>query len=411
MKNNMKYRFQKKLLQSYSKDKIRYFYDFVFFGIGFFISSFIALIISILVNKGLSKEELGLFNYNKSILEFLTYVFTLVMYRGYIRFNITGLNVSLRSKVKKINYLAFILICLVAYYLTESIFSLFFAFFVFFEERLYLFRSLMLVKKVNFLKITVSLTTLIFISILVFTDRLEPNYIFFCYGIGFLLSLFFKNNNYKKIDTEEIKWKTILLYTFPVLGSMIVKLSLDIVSQYLIKDNFNPLELSKYAIATRVLLSVKVFSSLFMMFFPVIYFREIKKKNGKFINKLRYLILFFMLIIIAFAIYFRELIYTLMGAAKYIEFTNLFGVLVVSEFIFVLGGLYGIYLAYALKTHYALLIYTAGATLNIIVLNFFLNTVGVNMAAYSILISNILMAVLFVIFSYSLEYKYINSKA
>tara|TARA_R110001606_G_scaffold292162_2_gene440087 strand:- start:2054 stop:2500 length:447 start_codon:yes stop_codon:yes gene_type:complete len=148
-----------------------------------------------------------------------------------------------------------------------------------------------------------------------------------------------------------------------------------------------------------------------MMFFPVIYFREIKKKNGKFINKLRYLILFFMLIIIAFAIYFRELIYTLMGAAKYIEFTNLFGVLVVSEFIFVLGGLYGIYLAYALKTHYALLIYTAGATLNIIVLNFFLNTVGVNMAAYSILISNILMAVLFVIFSYSLEYKYINSKA
>ena len=359
MKNNMKYRFQKKLLQSYSKDKIRYFYDFVFFGIGFFISSFIALIISILVNKGLSKEELGLFNYNKSILEFLTYVF-----------NITGLNVSLRSKVKKINYLAFILICLVAYYLTESIFSLFFAFFVFFEERLYLFRSLMLVKKVNFLKITVSLTTLIFISILVFTDRLEPNYIFFCYGIGFLLSLFFKNNNYKKIDTEEIKWKTILLYTFPVLGSMIVKLSLDIVSQYLIKDNFNPLELSKYAIATRVLLSVKVFSSLFMMFFPVIYFREIKKKNGKFINKLRYLILFFMLIIIAFAIYFRELIYTLMGAAKYIEFTNLFGVLVVSEFIFVLGGLYGIYLAYALKTHYALLIYTAGATLNIIVLNF-----------------------------------------
>lgn len=405
----MKYRLHKKLLQSYNKDKIRYFYDFVIFGLGFFISSFIGLIISILVNKGLPKEELGLFNYNKSVLEFLTYVFTLVMYRSYIRFNITGLNVSLKSKVKKINYLAFILISLVAYYLTESIFSLFFAFFVFFEERLYLFRSLMLVKKVNFLKITVSLITLILISILVFTDHLNPNYIFFCYGIGFFLSLFFKNSNYKKLDTEEIRWKTILLYTLPVLGSMLVKLSLDIVSQYLIKDNFNPLELSKYAIATRVLLSVKVFSSLFMMFFPVIYFREIKKKNGKFINKLRFLISFSMLIIIAFAIYYRELIYTLMGASKYIEFTNLFSILVVSEFMFVLGGLYGVYLSYALKTQYALLIYTSGALLNLIVLHYFLNTQGINMAAYSILISNILMTALFVIFSYRLEFKYINS--
>ncbi|EAQ42177.1 lipopolysaccharide biosynthesis protein [Polaribacter sp. MED152] len=409
MKNKMKYRLHKKLLQSYNKDKIRYFYDFVIFGLGFFISSFIGLIISILVNKGLPKEELGLFNYNKSVLEFLTYVFTLVMYRSYIRFNITGLNVSLKSKVKKINYLAFILISLVAYYLTESIFSLFFAFFVFFEERLYLFRSLMLVKKVNFLKITVSLITLILISILVFTDHLNPNYIFFCYGIGFFLSLFFKNSNYKKLDTEEIRWKTILLYTLPVLGSMLVKLSLDIVSQYLIKDNFNPLELSKYAIATRVLLSVKVFSSLFMMFFPVIYFREIKKKNGKFINKLRFLISFSMLIIIAFAIYYRELIYTLMGASKYIEFTNLFSILVVSEFMFVLGGLYGVYLSYALKTQYALLIYTSGALLNLIVLHYFLNTQGINMAAYSILISNILMTALFVIFSYRLEFKYINS--
>lgn len=409
MKSKLIRKINRYLLKKYSKDKVKYFYDFLFFGIGFFVSSLIALFTSVIVNKNLPKAELGIFNYNKSLLEFLSYTFTLVMYRSYLRFNINAVNISIKQKVQKLNFFAFVGIALVAFYLTDSFFAVVFAFFIFFEERLYFFRSLMQVAKINFLKIGSATLTLLLLYGLITVDLVNPELILFAYGIGFFLAVFFLKSKGGKTDFEEISWKTMLLYTFPMLGSIIVKLSLDLVSQHLIKVIFNPIELSKYAIATRVLLSVKVFSSLFMMFFPVIYFREVKKKNASFIKKLRIFVFGSMLIIVILAFSFNEFIFNLMGASKYLEYTYMYSILVFSELIFVIGGVYGVFLTFALKTHYSLMIYTIGAAVNIVLLHFFLKSYGIITAPLTILAANILMTTLFFIVSYRMENKYLKS--
>jgi hypothetical protein len=406
----MKFKLFRFVLTKLSKDKARYFIDFIVFGIGFFMSTGIALCISIIVNKNMNKEELGLYNYNKSLLEFAAYASSLLLYRGYLRFNITGNNISLFNKVKFVNFIAFVFLEILAYYLTRSYWALLFPFFIFYEERLYFFRSLMIVKKVNFLKISSSLLSLSLLLIFLHFNFIEPNFVLFAYGLGFILALLFYFNKKKiKKDFEIITWRKILFYSLPGLGAVIVRLSLDVSSQYLIKSEFDLIELSKYAIATRVLLSIKLFSSLLMMFFPILYFREIKIKNINFINRTRIMSLSLMLLIVILSIIFRNQIYWLMGASDYMEYSYMYSFLVISEFFFVIAGLWGIYLSYALKTHVTLLIYLLGAVFNIIILGLFLPLYGIIVAPLSILTTNIFMATLMFIVSFRMERKFLKS--
>jgi hypothetical protein len=406
----MKFKLFRFVLTKLSKDKARYFIDFIVFGIGFFMSTGIALCISKIVNKNMTKEELGLYNYNKSLLEFAAYASSLLLYRGYLRFNITGNNISLFNKVKFVNFIAFVFLEILAYYLTRSYWALLFPFFIFYEERLYFFRSLMIVKKVNFLKISSSLLSLSLLLIFLHFNFIEPNFVLFAYGLGFILALLFYFNKKKiKKDFEIITWRKILFYSLPGLGAVIVRLSLDVSSQYLIKSEFDLIELSKYAIATRVLLSIKLFSSLLMMFFPILYFREIKIKNINFINRTRIMSLSLMLLIVILSIIFRNQIYWLMGASDYMEYSYMYSFLVISEFFFVIAGLWGIYLSYALKTHVTLLIYLLGAVFNIIILGLFLPLYGIIVAPLSILTTNIFMATLMFIVSFRMERKFLKS--
>lgn len=410
MSRGVKIKLLRFLIKRFTKDKAKYIVDFISFGIGFFFSTGIALLISILVNKNLPKEDLAIFNYNKSFLEFFSYVFTIVLYRSYLRFNVSGNNISLFKKVKIVNLAAFIILEFIAFRLTDSYWTLLFPFFIFYEERLYFFRSLMKVAQINYLKILVSLTTLGIVLYLYSVENMEPNKLLFGFGVGFTIAFLFQGKlKGVKTDHNEISWKTILLYSLPAVGSIIVRLSLDISSQYLIKSNYGFNELSKYSIATRVLLGVKLFSSLLMMFFPVVYFRELKNKNKKFILRMKGIVIFCMFVVASLGILFNEQLYFLMGASKYVHAKNFFNLLVISEFVFILGSMWGIYLNYALKTHILLLIYFLGACVNLCILIVFLPTQGMETAPISILASNIFMAILMIFLSHCKERKYLNS--
>ena len=262
----------------------------------------------------------------------------------------------------------------------------------------------------NILKITTSLVTLLCLFLISYKGTIHSNEALFAYGIGFSLAIFFYFTKIKwKNNYEIITWKQLLLFSVPALGSIIVKLSLDVVSQFLIKEQFGFVELSKYAIANRVLLSVKIFSGLLMMFFPVLYYREIDKKNKVFLNRIRLILIVIIFTIGSLGIVFGEEIYWLMGASKYINDVEIYNVLVITEFIFVVGGLWGIYLAYTLKTYISLTIYLIGAILNVVLLKVYLPIYGIYVAPYSILASNLLISALMIIMSYKKEKIHLNS--
>jgi O-antigen/teichoic acid export membrane protein len=98
-----------------------------------------------------------------------------------------------------------------------------------------------------------------------------------------------------------------------------------------------------------------------------------------------------------------------MGASDYMEYSYMYSFLVISEFFFVIAGLWGIYLSYALKTHVTLLIYLLGAVFNIIILGLFLPLYGIIVAPLSILTTNIFMATLMFIVSFRMERKFLKS--
>lgn len=405
----------KKITKYLSSLKLEYSKDFILFAIGFFITSIIALAISVFVNKSLDQENLGKLTYYKSLLELLSYACTLLLYRSYLRFNVSGINEYLFKVVKIASIFAIIVIAISAFVLTGSIFSVLFAFFVLYEERLYFFRSLLATSKLNVLRIGAALITLVSVLVITFFYELRSDLVLFSYGIGFLISLFLIKSPKKIIVAEkpktdhEVDLKTILLFSFPALAATLIKVSQDFFSQFLIKEYFDFTEVSKFSIALRVLLSVKMFSSLLMMYYPSVYFREIQRKNKVTIKKIRLYMSLSMTIVSIFAIIFAKQLYILMGAGEYLEYILFFKILVLAELINVIGGFYGTYLSYAIKTHLSMIFYFAATVVNIIILVSLLKSNGIITAAIGILISNIILLAFHLLVSRRMEVKFLKT--
>lgn len=399
----------KKLLKFAGKTKLRYYIDFFYFSIGFFFSTFLALLTTILINKNLSKAELGEFSYNKSILELFAYFFTLTIYRSYLRFNINGVSIVLKRIVSLITKIAILLLIALAFYLTNSIMATLFAFFIIFEERTYFTRSLMNTVGFNKIKIGAAFLTVSTVFFFCQFGRISADKVLFSYGVGFLIALLFYKKKYpENNDKGKLTTKTILLFSIPALGSILIKWSMDVTAQFLLKEYFDFVEVSKFAVALRVLLIVKLFSNLLMMYYPMVYYREIQKRNKVLISKMRFGISLLMFLISLLAFYFAKEIYWLMGASSYLEYLSIFRILLIAEFIFLLGNLWGTYLGFALKTHISLFIYATGSLTNILILLFALKEYGINVAAYSILISNIIILILVLFFVKRQESKYLS---
>jgi O-antigen/teichoic acid export membrane protein len=385
--------------------------DFIKFAFGFFTTSFIALFTSIIVNKNLNQENLGKLTYYKSLLELLSYVFTLVLYRSYLRFNAKQVSEFTMRVVKAFSLFAVFALLFIAYFLTESIFSVLFAFFVFYEERLYFFRSIMATAKLNVLRIGASAITLGSIIFIAYFYSLKSDLVLFAYGLGFLITLFLLKSDFSSLETkekEEVTLKKLLHFSLPAFGSMLIKVSQDFGSQFFINAFFDFTQVSSFSIALRVLLAVKLFSSLLMMYYPSIYFREIQNKNKAFISKLRLYMSTFMVLVCALAIVFANQLYVLMGASEYLKYVLFFRILVFSEFLFITGGFFGIYLSYILKTYISMVVFFISAVVNILILVVFLETYGVIVAALGILVANIFIFLFHIMYTRRLENEFLN---
>jgi O-antigen/teichoic acid export membrane protein len=391
----------------------KYYRDFIWFAIGFFITSFIALFTSILVNRNLDQENLGKFTYYKSLLELLTYVFTLVLYRSYLRFNAKNVSMYVVRIVKAFSLFAVFILLFVSYFLTGSIFSILFAFFVYYEERLYFFRSIMATVKLNILRIGASLVTLITVLCITFFYTLSSDLVLFAYGLGFLITLFLMKSDFTSTEPEgheDVSLKKLLVFSLPALGSMLIKVFQDFGAQFFIKSVFSFEQVSTFSIALRVLLSVKLFSSLLMMYYPSIYFKEIQKKNAKVISNIRMYMSVVIMMVCLFAIVFANELYVLMGARDYLDYVLYFQILVFSEFLYTTGGFFGTYLAHILKTHLTMLVFSISAVINLVILILFLKTYGVVIAALGIMVSNVFMFCFHMCYTRRLENEFLRKE-
>ena len=97
-----------------------------------------------------------------------------------------------------------------------------------------------------------------------------------------------------------------------------------------------------------------------------------------------------------------------MGAGSYLSHQNIFRVLLFSEFFKVASSIFGLYLSYKIQTYKNLIILSVGSIINVILLILFLHQYGLMVAAYSNLIANIIICILYYFYSYRLELKYLK---
>jgi O-antigen/teichoic acid export membrane protein len=268
----------------------------------------------------------------------------------------------------------------------------------------------MATSKLNLLRIGASGITLGSVLFITYFYSLKSDLVLFAYGLGFLITLFLLKSDFSKAeieDKEEVTLKKLLLFSLPALGSTLIKVSQDFGSQFFIKSFFDFSQLSTFSIALRVLLSVKLSSSLLMMYYPSIYFREIQKKNKKFISMIRLYMSSFMILICALAIIFAEHLYILMGASEYLEYVLFFRILVISELLFITGSFFGTYLAHIIKTKISLLVFFISAIINILILFVFLKSYGVIIAAMGILMSNLFIFLFHIVYTRRLENEFL----
>lgn len=387
-----------------------YVKEFLGFAAGYFIAAFLSFLIISTVNKLLEPSEMGRYSYYKSIYELLFAVLSFNIYSAYLRFNIKGENKKLTRIVLPITILATIILGIVIGITMKCFVCSLFSLIILYSERMYYFRSLLDIKKLNWIRITPALLTLAILFIFAYIQDIQLNSsrVFIAYGIGYSFVLFFFRNNKYKVDETNIQFKKILAYSVPSVGLVVVDWVLNLSSQILIKQYFSFAELSNYAIAQRLLLVVKLFTGLFLMFYPMLYFKEIDKRNSKFISKTRGLILSTILLIVLFFFMFSKYVYLVMGAESYISHQNIFKVLLFSEFFKVSSSIFGLFLSYRIQTYKNLIILSVGSIINVIILFVFLEKYGLMVAAYANLLSNVIICGLYIIFSYRLESKFLK---
>ena len=107
----------------------------------------------------------------------------------------------------------------------------------------------------------------------------------------------------------------------------------------MIKEYYTYEELSYFSIAQRCLLVLSLFTGLFLMFYPTIYFREIEKKNRPLLIKIRVLILITIALVTFLMIIFAKYIYIIMGASQYTEKIDIFRILLIAELLRFTGSI------------------------------------------------------------------------
>ena len=403
----MQYRYNiKKIL--FSPD-IKNFSRFSYGEIIGFVSLYL---VSFLINKKLSEEQLGAFSYNYNLILFIYPIFSLNIFENYLRFlSKKEINKdNLKKTIKKVALLSTLVLFICISFFFGEIKSAFLSFIILYNERLYYFRGTVKTTLYSLLKVLSSSLILIFVLTSIWLDSLNYSNIIFCYGLSYLISTIVGHVITSKEKNESIgnnvQLSVLAKYSLPIVGTSIVTWLLNFSDLYFIEYFYSLKEVGEYAISNRALNIIRIITGLFLVYWPIIYFREFDCKNYLKAQKIRIVYIVILAIFSIITIYFSTIIYIATGASKYLNYTSYFKLLTIAEFFRIVAGLFLTYRSFRIQTYYNLFSIIFVAIFNIILNILFLKTFGVIFAAYSTLIATLLYFLISIFVSLLPEYKY-----
>jgi O-antigen/teichoic acid export membrane protein len=359
---------------------------------GFIIGGIIAIILgycgNYLINKNLFKEELGLFSYHYNLMTLLASVASLGFYQAYLRFNNNFFNVDKLVKiVKSGSIILTLLLFVVSFIFFGNIYIASFSFLLLFNERIYYFRSAKKIMRMNVLKYIYSLILISCLLFFIKTNQLNFEKALFSYGIAyitvFLLGLFEEKSKSTTCPTgqSDLSIYFILKFCLPIVLTNIVVWVAQVSDQVIMKKYLSLVDLGNYAIGYRIIVVIQIFTSLFLLYYPMLYFEEANKKNFRMIKKIRSSFILLLFVVTIFLIIFRKHLYILLGATQYLDFTNIFVFLAIAEFIRNVSGFYLIYRDFTLQVWFGTVAIGIAALVSLTLNIMFIPKYGIYFAA------------------------------
>jgi O-antigen/teichoic acid export membrane protein len=375
----------------------RHFDNFKKFAIGGILSILLGYISTYLINKHLSKEDLGLFSYHQSVMILLTSIFSMGVHHAYLRFNNENANQKeLANIIRKITIITTLGLFFFSYLLFGNIYISALSFIILFNERIYFYRSSKRIRRMNFLKYFYYSMLIILICSFIYYGGIDYKKVILALGSAYLLiyigDFVYGKYNFQQSDKSKIiiPVKKLFLYSLPLAGAEVVRWILEYSDQVLMKEFLSIVDLANYAIAVRILNVVKIFTSLFLLYYPMLYFEEADKGNYNVIKKIRLSFSILLSVVAIVLILFRKQLYIVMGADQYVDYTEIFLILIIAEIIRIIASLYLIYRTYKMQTLYNIMVISVCATVSLGLNYLLLADYGVVVAALVQLITALL---------------------
>lgn len=329
------------------RDDIKHFFEF---GIGYVAVLILGYFLMREINLTLSETEMGKFSFVSSLITVLAPFFYIAAPQAYLRFHKEHhISKKLRSFLMPFYWIAFLLLAGIVYWETHSCFALLYALLPLFTEKTYLLRCEMKIITLNVLR---CLELLIPLGLLLFCPRMkespmEANDILLFYGLGYFAAFLFPC---KLIHDDPIDVAKVVRFLVPLVfaGGLVTLL------------NNMPVILAKYylgysaagsmGVAVRALVFLRSLITLFLMFYPMIYFREAEKKNQKIIWIYRLVMIVSVALLVILLVICAPFLYRILGASKYLEHVSLFIVLVFAEFMNFLTDVFCVFFGLEIKT-------------------------------------------------------------
>lgn len=323
--------------------------QFVYYVIGYGATLILSYGLNVLLNRSLAPDELGLFSYVQGLINILAPIFCLTFYNAYLRFHKDHTLSRGMLRMGLPFYLFSAAACAVVIaVVTRSVIPLLYAVFVFFTERQYILRVQMQIWKLNLLRVMELLVPCLFLGVLYLLKvEVKASWVLLFYGIGFCTAFLFSPKS--RLNEEEVSRKNLFQYLFPIMGTSFLTFALLNVGVLFAKNYFGLSGAAEWGVAFRATGIYKSFTSLFLIFFPMIYFREAAKNNYRIITIYRTgIILFAVLMLLPFVL-LPGLVYRLLGAARYEEGSMLLVFLACGDFCNFVFSLFGLFFNFEIK--------------------------------------------------------------
>ena len=349
MKSKMLHNLRFKAMTLWHSDRYRTdILQFIEFGLGYFVVLIVGYLLVRKINLSLSDIEMGRFSYVQSIVMIVAPVLYLAAPQAYLRFHEDHcVPTKLRAFLMPFYWFAFAALALLIFFCTRSFVALLYAFFPFFMEKTYFLRAQMEVRKLNILRTLELLLPLV--ALYVATSCMVPtgDMVLGFYGIGYAVAFLFRAHG---TGDGEIDRKEVVRFLTPIVFTSLLVYVLSNVSVVVSKHFWGYETAGQMGVAVRALLFLRSLITLFMMFYPMIYFREANKGNVSIVRLYRGVIVFSVALFSLGLVLFAPFIYRILGASDYIDTVNVFRILVLAEFFNFLVDVYCLYFALEIKT-------------------------------------------------------------